>query len=166
MIKISGLTSSKLKWLSVWCRQYSVNFGDVIFDKVEQKDIEGVVEDFVAKEEEAMTEADSEAETEAEGDTEVEQDVSQTSAGMVKVGEIRTLAYEVSGTVYIVDEKTLKIEDFNYNGKGPDAFFYVGESGSPSGEGTMVPYPEGSDTDTILTKADKIDITLKLPTGR
>ena len=136
--------------------------------EVEQVDshTEGMAEEsFATEEEEAKAEAEGEAETEAEGEAEVEQDVSQTSAGMVKVGEIRTLAYEVSGTVYIVDEKTLKIEDFNYNGKGPDAFFYVGESGSPSGEGTMVPYPEGSDTDTILTKADKIDITLRLPTG-
>merc|ERR1712241_1603864 len=58
-----------------------------------------------------------------------------------------------------------KIENFNYNGKGPDAFFYVGESGSPSGSGTLVPYPEGSDGDTILTKADKTDVMLKLPTG-
>merc|ERR1712154_4543 len=82
---------------------------------------------------------------------------------MVRVGEIRTLQYDVSGRLYVVDEYTLKIEDFNYNGKGPDAFFYVGESGGPSGAGTMVPYPEGSDT--VLTKADKIDITLRLPTG-
>ena len=88
------------------------------------------------------------------------------TAEMVRVGEIRTLQYEVSGTVYIVDENTLKIEDFNYDGKGPDAFFYVGESGGPSGEGTRVPYPEGSSKDTILTKADKIDITLRLPTGK
>ena len=28
------MTSSKLKWLSVWCRQFSVNFGDVMFDNV------------------------------------------------------------------------------------------------------------------------------------
>ena len=88
-----------------------------------------------------------------------------SSATMVKVGELSTLQYEVSGTVYIVDEDTLKIKDFNYNGKGPDAFFYVGESGSPSGSGTLVPYPEGSNGDTILTKADKIDVMLKLPSG-
>ena len=88
-----------------------------------------------------------------------------SSATMVKVGELSTLQYEVAGTVYIVDEDTLKIEDFNYNGKGPDAFFYVGESGSPSGSGTLVPYPKGSDGDTILTKADKIDVVLKLPSG-
>ena len=28
------MTSSTLKWLSVWCRQFSVNFGDVVFDNV------------------------------------------------------------------------------------------------------------------------------------
>ena len=76
MIKISGLTSSKLKWLSVWCRQYSVNFGDVMFHTLQQKDIEGEVEDSVVKEEEAMAEADSEAEAEAEGEGEAE-DISE-----------------------------------------------------------------------------------------
>ena len=87
------------------------------------------------------------------------------AAEMVRVGEIRTLQYDVSGTVYVVDENTLKIEDFNYNGKGPDAFFYVGDSGGPSGAGTLVPYPEGSSKNTVLTKADGLNIMLKLPTG-
>ena len=92
--------------------------------------------------------------------------VACVTAELEKVGEIRTLQYMVAGTVYIMDENTLKIEDFTYDGKGPDAFFYVGESGSPSGSGTIVPYPEGSGTDAVLTKADKIDITLRLPAGK
>ena len=89
MIKISGLTSSKLKWLSVWCRQYSVNFGDVMFDKVEQKDIEGVVEDSVAKEEEAMSEADSEAEAEADAEGEGEAEaISEEAIAKAEEAEI------------------------------------------------------------------------------
>ena len=89
-----------------------------------------------------------------------------SKAELERVGELRTLQHEVAGIVYIMDENTLKIEDFSYDGTGPDAFFYVGKSGSPSGTGTLVPYPEGSSTDTVLTKADKIDITLRLPAGK
>ena len=85
MINISGLTSSKLKWLSVWCRQYSVNFGDVMFDTVEQKDIEGVVEDSVAKEEEPMAEADSEAEAEGDGEAEDISEEAVTKAEEVEI---------------------------------------------------------------------------------
>ncbi len=45
--------------------------------------------------------------------------VSIGQADRVKVGTIKTLRYEVAGTVYVQDEHTLVIEDFNYNGKTP-----------------------------------------------
>ena len=60
-----------------------------MFDKVEQKDIEGVVEDSVAKEEEAMTEADSEAEAEAEAEGEGEAEaISEEAIGKAEEAEI------------------------------------------------------------------------------
>lgn len=46
------------------------------------------------------------------------------------------------GTVYAVDESTLFIKDFAYDGTGPDAFFWVGQSQRPSPEGYIIPYPE------------------------
>ena len=33
MLQISGLKSSNIKWLSVWCRKFRVNFGDMVFEK-------------------------------------------------------------------------------------------------------------------------------------
>ncbi len=45
--------------------------------------------------------------------------VSIGQADRVKVGTIKTLRYEVAGTVFVQDENTLVIEDFNYNGKTP-----------------------------------------------
>jgi len=48
------------------------------------------------------------------------------------IGSLSTLKHAVSGSVYAVDEKTLMIKDFNYDGAGPDAFFWVGTEGSPT----------------------------------
>ena len=143
--QISGLKASNIKWLSVWCRAYSVNFGDVMFER-------------------AAVELNASSSGPIEKSTTTKS--IDSKAEMEMVGEIRTLQHKVAGTVYIMDENTLKIENFSYDGTGPDAFFYVGESGSPSGTGTIVPYPEGSSTDTVLTRADKIDIMLKLPAGK
>ena len=56
-----------------------------MFDTLEQKDIEGVVEDSVAKEEEAMAEADSEAEAEGEGEAE---DISGEDVAKAEEAEI------------------------------------------------------------------------------
>ena len=65
----------------------------------------------------------------------------------VYIGELSTLQYEVSGMVYAVDEETIHIEDFHYNGKGPDAFFYIGrKSSSPDHTGEIIPYPQDVNT--------------------
>merc|ERR1712001_274295 len=59
----------------------------------------------------------------------------------VKVGEFNNRAHGIGGTVYAVDEKTLLVKGFTYDGAGPDAFFWVGTQGSPSSVGTILPYP-------------------------
>lgn len=46
------------------------------------------------------------------------------------------------GSVYAVDESTLFIKNFAYDGTGPDAFFWVGKTPRPSPEGFIIPYPE------------------------
>jgi len=52
------------------------------------------------------------------------------SAEKILIGQLSTLAHSVSGEVYALDEKTLMIKDFNYDGAGPDAFFWVSTEGS------------------------------------
>ena len=59
----------------------------------------------------------------------------------IKVGDFKNHAHGIGGTVYAVDEKTLLIKGFTYDGAGPDAFFWAGTQGSPSGIGTILPYP-------------------------
>merc|ERR1712141_819780 len=99
--------------------------------------------------------------------------LSSTALGEgVKVGEFTNYAHGIGGTVYAIDEKTLLIKGFTYDGAGPDAFFWSGTQGSPSGVGTILPYPfEGKffeyedQSAPILTgrfSGDK-DIKLTLP---
>lgn len=58
------------------------------------------------------------------------------------IGNFEEFAHGVSGTVYAVDETTIFIKGFKYDGMGPDAYFWVGNSPRPSPEGYIIPYPE------------------------
>ena len=59
----------------------------------------------------------------------------------VKAGDFTNYAHGIGGSVHIIDAKTLLIKGFTYDGAGPDAFFWAGTQGSPSGVGTILPYP-------------------------
>lgn len=50
-----------------------------------------------------------------------------------KVGNVstfRTFAHGVTGTLTILDNRTLQITGFNYDGNGPSVFFYTGNDGN------------------------------------
>lgn len=49
------------------------------------------------------------------------------------IGDFNTYQHGVAGQVYAVDEQTLRIENFEYDGKGPDAYFIAGIKGSKPG---------------------------------
>ena len=74
-------------------------------------------------------------------------------------------SHAVSGTVFIVDDSTLLIKNFNYDGTAPDAFFYVGTSGSPSESGTKLEYPEGQPNAILGAFNGQSDVTVKLPSS-
>lgn len=59
----------------------------------------------------------------------------------VMVGKLENYSHDISGTVYAINEKTLVVKGFTYDGTGPDAFFWVGTEGSPSRNGIILPYP-------------------------
>ncbi|KAJ9588686.1 hypothetical protein L9F63_018018, partial [Diploptera punctata] len=59
------------------------------------------------------------------------------------IGSLQEYAHKIKGTAYAVDESTIFIKGFNYDGTGPDAFFWVGNTARPSPEGHIIPYPEG-----------------------
>ena len=53
------------------------------------------------------------------------------SSENLKIGELETFQHGVSGEVFVLDEQTLVVKNFNYDGAGPDAFFLVGTEGTP-----------------------------------
>lgn len=88
--------------------------------------------------------------------------------------EFKTIWHDVAGTVQIVDDKTLVIRNFVYDGEGPDAFFTVGvrtRKPNPK-DATPIRYP-ATNPQTAHTYRDSgipilgefrgEDITLELP---
>ena len=57
------------------------------------------------------------------------------------VGALTSKQHGVKGNLYAVDKKTLLIKNFEYDGQGPDAFFWVGTDDLPGEIGTILPYP-------------------------
>ena len=55
------------------------------------------------------------------------------------VGTFSSHHHQVSGKLFVVDEKTLLLKQFTYDGQGRDAFFLAGSDGSPSHTGFLVP---------------------------
>jgi len=45
-------------------------------------------------------------------------------------GTLTTFAHSVSGTVTIIDDCTIEITGFNYDGGGPQVYFYAGTNGN------------------------------------
>ena len=96
------------------------------------------------------------------------------SGEKVKIGDIKTLHHAVSGEVFALDDKTLMVQNFNYDGAGPDAFFWVGVEGTPAetNEDTTailahpfqgVQYKYSNQDAPILKAASNEAVTLILP---
>ncbi|XP_076250589.1 protein Skeletor, isoforms B/C [Rhynchophorus ferrugineus] len=84
------------------------------------------------------------------------------------IGPLQQFAHGIKGMVYAVDETTIFINGFSYDGTGPDAFFWIGNSPRPSPEGIIIPYPEdyrGRDP-PVLKAHNNTDIILRLPMGK
>lgn len=47
--------------------------------------------------------------------------------------EFSNLAHDISGTLTVVDDRTLRVDNFNYDGGGVVVFFYTGTDGNYSG---------------------------------
>ena len=54
-----------------------------------------------------------------------------------KIGEFVNIFHDIGGTVFALDDKTIVVKDFNYDGEGPDAFFLAGTSGRPNKRGEV-----------------------------
>jgi hypothetical protein len=67
--------------------------------------------------------------------------VSAAQDAGVLIGELKTKQHGVRGKVFAVDEKTFLVKNFQYDGAGPDAFFWVGTSEAPGNEGYILAHP-------------------------
>jgi len=82
----------------------------------------------------------------------------------VYLGQLSSLAHGLSGHVFAIDMKTLRLKNLNYDGQGPDAYFWAGSSKSPDMKGFIIPDENGS---TQPLKAyNNADIVIKLPSGK
>ena len=60
---------------------------------------------------------------------------------MVSVIKLLIQTKKLSKTLTFIDEKTLVINGFGYDGTGPDSFFLAGTSEKISSDGIILPYP-------------------------
>lgn len=81
------------------------------------------------------------------------------------IGRLSELHHAVSGDVFAVDSRTLFIKGFTYDGEGPAAYFYVGNSRVPSNKGGFRIRDERG-SNGVLKKYRNKDITLTLPEGK
>ncbi|PBC33360.1 protein Skeletor, isoforms B/C isoform X2 [Apis cerana] len=84
------------------------------------------------------------------------------------IGKLKNYAHGIKGDVYAVDDTTIFIKGFCYDGTGPDAYFWVGNTSAPTPQGYIVPYPEMEKIrdPVVLQSYNYTDIILKLPDGK
>ena len=71
---------------------------------------------------------------------------------------------QVAGEVYAVDEETLLIKNFIYDGNGPDTYFWAGSSNRAGPQGFIVPDETGR-TNVLKAYLNK-EFTIKLHNGK
>jgi len=96
------------------------------------------------------------------GDTGDLRECDSTHPNVGQVAELDTFAHDVSGTAVIVDDCTIRVDDFVFDGGGIDVRFYSGLGGNYVGGFSMsendLRRPEGYDgTETVYAQ---------LPEGR
>ncbi|XP_040568677.1 protein Skeletor, isoforms B/C [Lepeophtheirus salmonis] len=77
------------------------------------------------------------------------------------IGSFNSYHHQVSGKVFAVNENTLLITDFVYDGNGKDTFFWAGSSNRPSPKGFLVPNEKGRTN--VLDRYLNEEFTIVLP---
>ncbi|XP_015594898.1 protein Skeletor, isoforms B/C [Cephus cinctus] len=80
------------------------------------------------------------------------------------LGKFNAYHHQVSGDVYAVDEYTLLLTSFSYDGNGADTFFWAGATNRPGPQGFIVPNEWG--ITNVLDRYFNKDITLTLPDNK
>lgn len=77
------------------------------------------------------------------------------------IGKLNSYHHQVSGDVYAVDDYTILLTAFNYDGNGADTFFWSGAANRPGPQGFIVPDEYGKTN--VLERYFNKDFTLTLP---
>ncbi|CAK1594786.1 unnamed protein product [Parnassius mnemosyne] len=80
------------------------------------------------------------------------------------IGKLNSYHHQVSGDVYAIDDWTVLLINFNYDGTGDDTFFWAGDSGRPGPQGFIIPDEYGKTN--ILERYNNADVRLRLPEGK
>lgn len=80
------------------------------------------------------------------------------------LGDLIPRSHGVSGKVYALDNRTLIVRNLNYDGKAPDAYFWVGETETPDQLGT--PLADETGSKEPLKGYRDATVTLRLPEHR
>ena len=126
--------------LSVWCRAFGINFGDLVIP--EKSALVDLATTADGPELQCSTGADM-------------SQYADESSGM-EIGSFVGRAHDVAGDVYVLSDRVLEIKNFVYDGTAPDAFFWIGGKPVPSEEGVILSdaAPSNSCGSTKLGYAD------------
>jgi len=81
-----------------------------------------------------------------------------------RLGKLNSYHHQVAGEVFAVDEETLLIKNFIYDGNGPDTYFWAGSSNRAGPQGFIVPDEKGR-TNVLKSYLNK-EFTIKLFEGK
>nr|XP_023011646.1 protein Skeletor, isoforms B/C [Leptinotarsa decemlineata] len=77
------------------------------------------------------------------------------------LGKLNSYHHQVSGDIYAVNDWTLLLNSFSYDGNGADTFFWAGAANRPGPQGFIVPDSNGKTN--VLERYFNKDFTLVLP---
>ncbi|KAB0794806.1 hypothetical protein PPYR_11645 [Photinus pyralis] len=80
------------------------------------------------------------------------------------IGKLSELHHGVSGEVYAIDARTLHLKDFTYDGQGPAAYFYAGNTRAPGAGGFRLTDENGNPE--VIRRYRKENVILTLPEGK
>merc|ERR1719347_1330676 len=80
------------------------------------------------------------------------------------IGSLNSYHHQVSGDVYAVDDETLLLQNFVYDGNGKDTFFWAGSSNRPGSKGFIVPDKNGRTN--VLDRYLNEEFTINLPSEK
>ncbi|KAH9405980.1 hypothetical protein TYRP_014277 [Tyrophagus putrescentiae] len=87
----------------------------------------------------------------------------QAPTSEVFLGTMFPLSHGVGGSVYAIDDQTIRVRNLNYDGQAPDAYFWVGSTARPDANGTPLADEKGSTSP--LKGYRNANVVLHLPAG-